>query len=130
MRTGKKIITWTSRVVVTFLLSISIGLLGHANETKAKIIFEGKWDELERSISHTFSVSAYIKNDLLLIQSSTLRSEITVTIIKSGTIVYEQTISADQTANVGISVTEWKEGTYTLELRNQWGGYLYGNFFK
>ena len=130
MRIDKKIITWSSRVMVTFLLSISIGLLGHANEPGAKIVLDGEWEDNWRSISPSMSVSAYITSDFLFIQSSTLRSDIAATIIKSGTIVYVQTIFADQTVNVGISVTGWEEGTYTLELRNQWGGYLYGNFVR
>ncbi|WP_455643464.1 DUF3244 domain-containing protein [Parabacteroides sp.] len=130
MRTDKKIMTWATRVMVTFLLSMSIGFSGYADESGAKIVFDGEWLEGSRSISPSTPVSAYITSDLLFIQSSTLRSDITVTIVKNKTIVYEQNIPATQTANIGISVTDWEEGVYTLELRNQWGGYLYGDFVK
>ena len=128
MRTNKRIMEWTTRVMVTLVLTMSIGFLGHADESGAKIVLDGEWEEGPRSISPSTPVSAYITGALLFIQSSTLRSDIVVTIVKNKTIVYEQTVPASQTANIGISVTDWEEGNYTLELRNQWGGYLYGDF--
>lgn len=130
MRTKKVIVTWVTRVMVTLVLSVSVGFLGHADKSKAKIVFDGKWIEGLRSVSPSFPVSAYITPNLLFIQSSTLRSDITVTVVKNGTIVHEQTVPAVQTANFGISVSDWEEGTYTLELRNQWSDYLYGDFVK
>lgn len=130
MRTDKKIMTWATRVMVTFLLSMSVGFSGYADGSGAKIVLDGEWLEGSRSISPSMPVSAYITSDLLFIQSSTLRSDITVTIVKNKTIVYEQNIPVTQTANIGISVTDWEEKIYTLELRNQWGGYLYGDFVR
>lgn len=130
MKTDKRIMTWATRVMVTFVLSMSIGFLGYAEQPGSLIPCKGSWNEGPRSISPFMPVSAYITNDLLLVQSLTLRSDITITIVKNGTIIYEQTVPASQTANIGISVTDWEEGTYTLELRNQWGGYLYGDFVK
>ncbi|WP_301703677.1 DUF3244 domain-containing protein [uncultured Parabacteroides sp.] len=130
MRTDKKIMTWATRVMVTFLLSMSVGFSGYADGSGAKIVLDGEWLEGSRSISPSTPVSVYITSDLLFIQSSTLRSDITVTIVKNKTIVYEQNIPVTQTANIGISVTDWEEGIYTLELRNQWGGYLYGDFVR
>ena len=120
MRTDKKIMTWATRVMVTFLLSMSVGFSGYADGSGAKIVLDGNWEDNWRSISPSMPVSAYITSDLLFIQSSTLRSDITVTIVKNKTIVYEQNIPVTQTANIGISVTDWEEGIYTLELRNQW----------
>lgn len=122
--------TWATRVMVTFLLSMSVGFSGYADGSGAKIVLDGEWLEGSRSISPSTPVSVYITSDLLFIQSSTLRSDITVTIVKNKTIVYEQNIPVTQTANIGISVTDWEEGIYTLELRNQWGGYLYGDFVR
>lgn len=130
MRTNKGIMTWTTRVMVTLVLSMSIGFLVHADESEAEIVLDGDWKENWRSISPSTPPSAYITGSLLFIQSLTLRSDIAVTIVKNGTIVYEQSIPAAQTANIGISVASWEEGTYTLELRNQWGGYLNGDFVK
>ncbi len=130
MRTDKKIMTWATRVMVTFLLSMSVGFSGYADGSGAKIVLDGEWLEGSRSISPSTPVSVYITSDLLFIQSSTLRSDITVTVAKNKTIVYEQNIPVTQTANIGISVTDWEEGIYTLELRNQWGGYLYGDFVR
>lgn len=130
MRTDKGIMTWTTRVMVTLVLSMSIGFLVHADESGAEIVLDGEWKENWRSISPSTPPSAYFTGDLLFIQSLTLRSDIAVTIVKNGTIVYEQSIPAAQTANIGISVASWEEGTYTLELRNQWGGYLNGDFVK
>ncbi len=36
MRTDKKIMTWATRVMVAFLLSMSIGFSGYADESGAK----------------------------------------------------------------------------------------------
>lgn len=111
-------------------MSMSIGFLVHADESGAEIVLDGDWKENWRSISPSTPPSAYFTGDLLFIQSLTLRSDVVVTINKNGTIVYEQSIPAAQTANIGISVVDWDEGTYTLALKNQWGGYLYGYFVK
>lgn len=129
METNKVIVTWFIRVMLTAVLN-TLMVMGHAEQTPVKIDVEGHWNETERSISLIVPVSAYIVSDFLFVQSSTLRSDITITIVKNETIVYEQTVSAAQTANIGIPVTDLEEGTYTLELRNQWGGYLYGDFVK
>lgn len=40
MRANKKIMTWTTRVMVTLVLTMSIGFLGHADESGAKIVLE------------------------------------------------------------------------------------------
>lgn len=129
METNKVIVTWFIRVMLTAVLN-TLMVMGHAEQTPVKIDVKGHWNETERSISLIVPVSAYIVSDFLFVQSSTLRSDITITIVKNETIVYEQTVSAAQTANIGIPVTDLEEGTYTLELRNQWGGYLYGDFVK
>ena len=130
MKKNKLIVTWVTRVIVTFVLSMSMGFLGHADEPETKIILGGQWDEGSRSISLSIPVTAYITPSHLFIQSESLRSDITVTVLKDGETIYEQTVPAVQTANFGISVTDWEKGTYTLELRNQWGDYLYGDFVR
>lgn len=121
--------TWVIRVMLIAVLN-TLMVMGYAEQTPVKIEVEGHWNETERSISLIVPVSAYITSDLLFVQSSTLRSDITITIVKNGSIIYEKTVPAAQTANIGISVVDWEKGTYTLELRNQWGGYLYGDFAK
>lgn len=128
MKTDKRIVTWATRVVVILMLSISIG--GYAEQPKSSIDLDGNWNEGHRSISPAYPISAYTTSDFLLIQSSILRSDITVTIVKNGAVVYEQNVPVSQTTNIGISISDWEEGTYTLELRNLWGGYFYGNFVR
>ncbi|WP_456086828.1 DUF3244 domain-containing protein [Parabacteroides sp.] len=128
MKTDKEIMAWTTRVMVTLVLSMSIGFLVYADKSGAKIVLDGNWFEGSRSISPSTPLSAYITGDLLFIQCSTLRSDITITIVKNKIIVYEQNVPAAQTTNIEISVTGWEEANYTLKLRNQWGGYLYGDF--
>ncbi|MBC8602238.1 DUF3244 domain-containing protein [Parabacteroides acidifaciens] len=129
MEINKTIMTWVIRVMLIAVLN-TLMVMGYAEQTPVKIEVEGHWNETERSISLIVPVSAYITSDLLFVQSSTLRSDITITIVKNGSIIYEKTVPAAQTANIGISVVDWEKGTYTLELRNQWGGYLYGDFAK
>lgn len=65
MRTDKKIMTWATRVMVTFLLSMSVGFSGYADGSGAKIVLDGEWLEGSRSISPSTPVSVYITSDLL-----------------------------------------------------------------
>lgn len=112
------------------LVCLWMGNSLYANAQGKDIPMAGNWDEGNRSIIQTLPVSAFLTEDILIIQSSTLRSDITITIVQGGTEVYKQTVPAAQTANIMIPIKGLESGSYTLELRNQWGGYLYGDFVK
>lgn len=125
---SSKGIAW---IMIVLAFSVLVNSFMYAEHKGEKITLNGRWNEQERSLSSTVPVSAYINGDILFIQSLTSRVDINITIVKDGIVFYEQTVPAAQTANiVGIPLAKLERGDYTLELRNQWGGYLYGEFFK
>ena len=46
----------------------------------------------------------------------------------SSTMVYEETVLAEKTGYILIDFKDNKSGVYTLNLTNQWGDHLYGEF--
>lgn len=125
MCTKNKSMSWMKRAMFALVFSMIVSV-SYAQKT---ISMGGTWNEGRKS-SSIYTISAHYTNDLLLVQSSTLRSDIEVIVLLNGTSVYVETVPAEQTAKIEIPITEWEAGTYTLELRNQWGDYLYGDFFK
>ena len=125
MCTKNKSMSWMKRAMFALVFSMIVSV-SYAQKT---ISMGGTWNEGRKS-SSIYTISAHYTNDLLLVQSSTLRSDIEVIVLLNGTSVYVETVPAEQTAEIEIPITEWEAGTYTLELRNQWGDYLYGDFSK
>ena len=70
----------------------------------------------------------YVENGQLVIKSHSLRSDITIRIMDSSTMVYEETVLAEKTGYILIDLKDNKSGVYTLNLTNQWGDHLYGEF--
>jgi hypothetical protein len=82
----------------------------------------------KRSVSPDIPIIVILDNDELIIQSSSLRSDITIRIMDSSTMVYEETVLAEKTGYILIDLKDNKSGVYTLNLTNQWGDHLYGEF--
>ena len=90
-----------------------------------RVRVHGSWDEEKRSVSPDIPIIVILDNDQLIIQSSSLRSDITIRIMDFSTMVYEETVLAE---NILIDLKDNKSGVYTLNLTNQWGDHLYGEF--
>lgn len=88
----------------------------------------GKWEEVDRSISSSIPISAFVNDGVLSIHSSTQRSDITICISKDGKVLYEKTISASETDCITIDVNDFDSGVYSIELKNQWNDSLLGEF--
>lgn len=88
----------------------------------------GKWNEGKRSVSSDIPITIYVENGQLVIKSHSLRSDITIRIMDSSTMVYEETVLAEKTGYILIDLKDNKSGVYTLNLTNQWGDHLYGEF--
>lgn len=97
-------------------------------EGNRSVPFCGRWKEMARSISSSIPISAFVNDGALSIHSSTQRSDITICISKDGKILYEEMVPASKTDCVTIDLSKFKPGTYSVELKNQWGGCLWGEF--
>lgn len=88
----------------------------------------GKWEEIQRSVSSTIPITAFINDDVLFIHSSTQHSDISICISKEGKVLYEETMSASETDCIIIGLKDFNSGAYSIELKNQWNDYLTGEF--
>ena len=114
--------------ICVFFVFSSLLLQNVSAEGSRSIPFYGRWDEGARSISSPIPISAFVSDGVLSIHSSTQRSDITICILKDGKILYEEMIPASKTDCVTIDLSEFEPGTYSVELKNQWGGCLLGKF--
>lgn len=93
-----------------------------------KVSLFGKWQEIQRSVSSTIPVTAFINDGVLSIYSSTQRSDITICISKDGEVLYEETVPASETGCIIINLVDLDSGIYSIDLKNRWGDYLIGYF--
>ena len=118
-----------SRLLLVFLVSNLIavnmyaGIIGGCPDNE-----NGKWNEGKRSVSSDIPITIYVENGQLVIKSHSLRSDITIRIMDSSTMVYEETVLAEKTGYILIDLKDNKSGVYTLNLTNQWGDHLHGEF--
>ena len=118
-----------SRLLLVFLVSNLIavnmyaGIIGGCPDNE-----NGMWNEGKRSVSSDIPITIYVENGQLVIKSHSLRSDITIRIMDSSTMVYEETVLAEKTGYILIDLKDNKSGVYTLNLTNQWGDHLYGEF--
>ena len=118
-----------SRLLLVFLVSNLIavnmyaGIIGGCPDNE-----NGKWNEGKLSVSSDIPITIYVENGQLVIKSHSLRSDITIRIMDSSTMVYEETVLAEKTGYILIDLKDNKSGVYTLNLTNQWGDHLYGEF--
>ena len=118
-----------SRLLLVFLVSNLIavnmyaGIIGGCPDNE-----NGKWNEGKRSVSSDIPITIYVENGQMVIKSHSLRSDITIRIMDSSTMVYEETVLAEKTGYILIDLKDNKSGVYTLNLTNQWGDHLYGEF--
>ena len=115
---------------LTFLFVISSNvLIFSAEATEEKYLpLEGQWKEGKRSVSDEYPISAVLNDGYIFIQTASPRSDIRVRIMKGTAILHEETI---QSPTFSTSVCLDRMGTgndYRLELTNQWGDYLLGEF--
>lgn len=117
-----------SRIVCILLICILGGLTFQdlSAQTKQRLIFRGKWSEVHRSISSNIPISAFLNGNILSLQSSTQRSDITICISKDGKVLYEETVPASETDCIIIDLSGFDKGSYSVELKNQWGDCLWG----
>ena len=114
---AQKKLAW---VMCTLFVFSSLLLQSVSAEGNRSIPICGNWKEGARSISSSIPISVFVNEGILSIHSSTQRSDITICISKEDEVVYEETVPALKTDYVTIDLTEFEEGCYSVDLRNQW----------
>lgn len=128
MKREEMLINWRMRLLFIFMWT---GFVLHgisASPGSRPIALDGEWEKVGRSISPAIPITASITENLLSIQSSSNRSDITIRISNNEVIVYEKTIPAAETAYITIDLDGEAAGLYHLELSNPWDDYLQGEF--
>ncbi len=130
MKNGMKF-QWIVCVIFILLLNgfITQNVSAKVMDEEEPIPLDGSWKEGQKSLSPTASIEVTINGSLLSIQSRTECSNITIRISKSCVVVYEETVPALVTQYIQIDLSGIESDTYHLELTNQWGDYLYGDFW-
>ena len=90
---------------------------------------EGDWAEGKRGFTQDCPVTVTYDEAFLYIETTSARSDIQIRILDGVAVVYETTLYAPDTF-IAIPLEQLEDGTYGLELTNQWGDYLYGEFEK
>ncbi len=84
-------------LVSNFLIAVNMyaGIIGGCPDNE-----NGKWNEGKRSVSSDIPITIYVENGQLVIKSHSLRSDITIRIMDSSTMVYEETVKLRGTGGV------------------------------
>lgn len=100
----------------------------NGNKSTEYAIFDGVWRENSRSLSPT-PFTAFLSNSQLTIECTAPDYDICITIVDAnGKSVWQRNVSAPETSFVSISLNGWSQGSYTIIISNDYGGYLQGTF--
>ena len=127
----KKNVSTMSRLV--FIVFCVLGVLSQPIAAASEAIYinnsQAKWKPIGKGIHPSIPITASIDNRILSIENTSPDCDITITIInESGENVYQQEVSAVNTASICIPMYEFPAGEYTLELTSPSGNYLCGSF--
>lgn len=112
---------------VSLLISIN-GFHGQAKMMDRETPANGKWDEGRKSITIETPITILIDGTLLIIQSTSGRSDITINISNDLGFSYKETVPSANTHFITIDLSNAPKGEYRLDLTNQWEDHLYGDF--
>lgn len=95
--------------------------------TESEVIFEGQW-ALARSLS-PIPFTASISSNQLTLKCTSPSYDVNITIVNAnGQPVWQRDFTAPETSFVSISLDSLPQGSYTIEINNDYGGYLQGIF--
>ena len=95
--------------------------------TESEVIFEGQW-ALARSLS-PIPFTASISSNQLTLKCTSPSYDVNITIVNAnGQPVWQRDLTAPETSFVSISLDSLPQGSYTIEISNDYGGYLQGIF--
>lgn len=110
-----------------FLISTLL-FLGYNTQYASANKWDAGWAEGAKSLPEGINIRATIEFNTLFVETTTQRSDVTIRVSQGGEIVYEQTVPAFEAKNICVNLSYLENGTYHLELSNQWGDHLSGDF--
>ena len=88
----------------------------------------GEWSTKAKSLS-PIPFTASISGDQLTLKCASPGYDINITIVNAnGQPVWQRDIAAPETSFVSIPLDSLPQGSYTIEISNDYGGYLQGTF--
>lgn len=97
------------------------------SSTKSTIVLRGQW-ALARSLS-PIPFTASISGNQLTLKCTSPNYDVNITIVNAnGQPVWQRDFTAPETSFVSISLDSLPQGSYTIEISNDYGGYLQGIF--
>lgn len=98
------------------------------SSTESSIVLGGKWTVKTRSLS-PIPFTASISGKQLTVACSSPTYDINITITDAnGQPVWQRDVAAPETSFVSIPLDSLPQGSYTIEISNDYGGYLQGTF--
>lgn len=98
------------------------------SSTESSIVLRGEWTLKTRSLT-PISFTASISGEQLSVTCTSPIYDINITITDAnGQSVWQRDVVAPETSFVSIPLDNLPQGSYTIEISNDYGGYLQGTF--
>lgn len=122
---------------IAIIATLLLGLTSQTQAEEREVTWIGShWSEdpssdVDKDLSYP-PITAYIESSVLYICNDKPAGALDIAIVsgKSGRVVWEQIVPEAATSLVTIPLDALPAGEYTLQLANEWGGYLCGSFRK
>lgn len=98
--------------------------------SEVSIQLAGEWKGAKRTFPSIIPFTASINGFALYIENSRPDCDLTIQIIDgfTGQTVIEEAVPKTDASYIVIPIDALPDGNYTLEIRNVFGGYIYGGF--
>ena len=123
----KNYVCYLSICMLFIISSLPIQAEEIDSSTKSTIILKGRWEILRSLSPIPFTTS--VSSDQLILKCTSPDYDINITIVNAnGQPVWQCDIAAPETSFVSIPLDSLPQGSYTIEISNDYGGYLQGIF--
>ena len=123
----KNYVCYLSICMLFIISSLPIQAEEIDSSTKSTIILKGRWEILRSLYPIPFTTS--VSGDQLILKCTSPDYDINITIVNAnGQPVWQCDIAAPETSFVSIPLDSLPQGSYTIEISNDYGGYLQGIF--
>ena len=123
----KNYVCYLSICMLFIISSLPIQAEEIDSSTKSTILLKGRWEILRSLSPIPFTTS--VSGDQLILKCTSPDYDINITIVNAnGQPVWQCDIAAPETSFVSIPLDSLPQGSYTIEISNDYGGYLQGIF--